>query len=354
MERLPMKKGNEIGHEKIRFLRTFYGKYRVIAAFVVCAAILTAAFALGCIIYGRGFGWEGAQSIGDSTEGETHGSESMSDAKKEEAVEPPLTFPDSIPIVDSDLSYLLRGENYILNETDYIPDFEALAQRKLDLIGGESVGADPLVLVLHTHTRESYFDENSSLTEGTISDKTYSTDREKNMLAVGKVLCEVLSQNGISALHCTVDHMQGGMLQGSYARAEDSIAAYKKQYPSIRLVIDLHRDAVLTSDGEYVKSSSPGDEATAQIMPVVGSNRNGTQYSQWEDNLALALRLRAILNQTVLGICRPVYLRSSSYNQELVPYALLIEVGTGGNSLEEAKRTARILGDALSVLIQSP
>lgn len=353
MERLPMKKGNEVSHEKIRFLRTFYGKYRVIAAFIICAAILTAAFAFGCIVYGRGFRGDDAQAPGSIATGETQASDVTSDTKKEEAVEPPTTSPDAVPIVEMDLSCLSRGEHYLLNETDYLPDFQALAERELDLLGGEPHGTEPLVLILHTHTQESYLDGDPSLIEGSISDRTYSTDREQNVLAVGRALYEVLTEKGIPTLHCTVDHTRDGMLQGSYGRAAESIAAYKKQYPSLRLVIDLHRDAVLTENGEYIKSSVPGDEAAAQIMPVVGSDRNGTTYSQWEDNLALALRLRAILNLETEGICRPVYLRSASYNQELMPYSLLIEIGTGGNSVEEAKRTARLLGDALYALFQS-
>ena len=85
----------------------------------------------------------------------------------------------------------------------------------------------------------------------------------------------------------------------------------------------------------------------AQVMAVVGTDCNGTEHTRWEENLALALQLRRAMNAETEGIGRPVFLRNSSYNQELAPYSLLLEIGTGGNSLAQAKRTAEMVGSAL-------
>ena len=51
------------------------------------------------------------------------------------------------------------------------------------------------------------------------------------------------------------------------------------------------------------------------------------------------------------GLCRPVSLRNSSYNQELAKYALILEIGTAANSVEEAKRAAVLVGETLADLI---
>jgi stage II sporulation protein P len=117
-------------------------------------------------------------------------------------------------------------------------------------------------------------------------------------------------------------------------------------------VIDLHRDSIIDRDGAYVRAAvGDGEEAYAQVMAVVGSDGNGAPNENWEKNLALALRLRCELNGQVADLCRPPVLRNASYNQELSPYSLLLEVGTGANCVEEAERTARLIGAALAEII---
>ena len=353
------KSGREVG-EKISFCGTFCGKYRVLAGFVIALTILTAAFAATGIWRTTENGaaiFDGLRSYFD---GEKTDASDQSPAQnpptedgKTDHETPPTEREDAvpngaIPIVSMDLSCLSRGEAYFLNETPYMPAVSVLLEKSLTL-SCDADSSAPLVLIVHTHTVESYLDEGLSYVEGDLAALTYSADAAENMLAVGKTLGEYLNRNGIPTLLCTVIHTGEGMsLQGSYGRAEESIRAYLQQYPSIQLVIDLHRDAVMTEDGEYVRSALPsGDESLAQVMAVVGTDCNGTEHGRWEDNLALALQLRRAMNEEVDGIGRPIYLRSSSYNQELAPYSLLLEIGTGGNSLEQAKRTAEVVGSAL-------
>lgn len=360
MERLPLKKTERIGGEKVQIWGKYCGKYRVFAVFIICTAILTAAFAMVGIVAGTDTGraWldgflGGSPQKEAGAADETH--ESTDSAPKEDAAaETPQGIPENaIPVIGMDLSCTSHGEGYYLNETGYRPDIENLIAQTLTLSKDEVHGSAPLVLILHTHTQESYLDEGCTYVEGALSDATFSKDADQNMIAVGRALCNRLAEKGIPALHCTVDHMKDGRLQGSYDRAAESIANYLRLYPSIRLVIDLHRDAVLTRDGAYIKSEGGGDGNAAQILPVVGTDGNGTEHPNWERNLSLALQLQRALNSEEEGICRPVLLRSASYNQEMAPYALLLEIGTGGNSLEQAKRTAQMLGDALCVFFQT-
>ena len=204
---------------------------------------------------------------------------------------------------------------------------------------------------MHTHTREAYQPADATYVEGVVGDVTYSDDAEQNMLAVGKALADRLQTHGIGAIHCTIVH-DLPTLGGAYNRSYETVKYYLKEYPSIRYVIDLHRDAVTGEDGEILRAVwGEGDESVAQVMAVVGTDANGTEFAHWEENLSFALQLREELNGGGEGICRPVYLRNASFHQELAPCSILLEIGTSGNSVEEAKRAAELVGDALANLI---
>ena len=341
----------EAKKEAVRLEGGFNRKKRGFAAFLICCALLIAAFAV-TELWKRSGGkdWFGSHEAPPKNDTSETPSQDGNDNIPQESFPSadPVPLPDgAIPIVSMDLSYASYGKYYLINETNYVPDWDALLMQE---VGCETVGDAPLVLILHTHTTESYLPSGTMLVEGDLGELTYSSDRAENMISIGKVLCQFLNSNGISAIHCTVDHTQDGSLRGSYERSAETVRQYLALYPSIRLVIDLHRDAVLTENGEYIKTASGAD--AAQVMPVVGTDSNGTACPNWEGNLALALQLRRALNASGDGICRPIYLRSSSYNQELAPYSLLIEVGTGGNTKEEAQRTAAMLGDALCQLLK--
>lgn len=259
-----------------------------------------------------------------------------------------------LPILPMDLSLSSYGAGYIQNLTGLSPDTEALLYGSLQqnptlrpLVNSD----EPIVLILHTHGSESYSTEGAiSYKEG--EEELRSDNIEENVVAVGRVLAEALEKKGISTLHCTVLHDRV-QFKDSYARAEQTIKAYLAEYPSIRLVIDLHRDAIIKSTGEMVRpvTLNASGEATAQVICVVGSSWNGEANERWEGNLALALKLRAELNASTQNLCRPPYLRGATYNQEFAPYSLLLEIGSGGNSLAEAQRAAVLVADALSKLI---
>ncbi len=259
-----------------------------------------------------------------------------------------------IPIIPMDLSLSGYGSNYIHNATGYTPDVAALLKGDLkktaDFEFLSATGA-PLVLIVHTHATESYSKDGAISYKETSGDFARTSDIEKNVVAVGKVLAEELNKAGIATVQCTVLHDQV-QYKDSYRRAEESIRQYLEKYPTIRLVIDLHRDSVVKSTGELVRPVAVADgEAAAQIMCVVGSDWNGEACPGWQNNLALALKLREALNAKYENLCRPVSLKCSTYNQELAPYSLLLEMGASGNSLEEAKRSAKIIAAELVKLI---
>lgn len=257
-------------------------------------------------------------------------------------------------ILPMDLSLSSYGAGYIQNFTGFSPNTEALLYGPLQpeaTLTPLSRTDEPVVLILHTHGSESYsVDGAISYKEG--QEEIRSENSEENVVAVGKALAQALKAKGISTLHCTILHDRV-QFKDSYARAEETIRAYLAAYPSIKLVIDLHRDAIIKSSGEMVRpvTLNAEGEATAQVMCVVGSSWGGEENDRWEGNLSLALKLRAELNANTENLCRPPYLRGATYNQEFSPYSLLLEIGSGGNSLKEAKRAAVLVAEALAKLI---
>ncbi len=259
-----------------------------------------------------------------------------------------------VPIVPMDLSLSDLGHTYINNSTGLKPDVEALLTREFEsssTLVSLANKREPKVLILHTHGTEAYSEDGAISYADDGSEIARSEDVRKNVVSVGKVLADALTQAGISTLHCEIMHDQA-QYKDSYTRAEQTVRRYLEEYPSIRLVIDVHRDSILKSDGSLVRPVTLTDgKATAQVMCVVGSDWGGGDYPDWERNLSLALKLRKSLNEESERICRPVYLKSSTYNQELAPYSLLLEIGAGGNSLVEAQRAAVKVAQALCEII---
>ena len=259
-----------------------------------------------------------------------------------------------LPIIPTDLSLSEYGNLYIQNNTGLSPDISALLNYDLSSYPGIeylSSGTSPKVLIIHTHGTESYSKNGAISYPRNEEEIARSNDKNKNVVSVGEVLSNELDKLGIKNVHCEIMHDSEGY-GSAYNRAKETIEKYLKQYPTIELVIDLHRDAVIKSDGSLVRPVTVIDgEAAAQVMCVVGSNWGGEDNPNWERNLAIALQLRKYLNDEYENLCRPPYLKSSTYNQELAYSSILLEIGACGNSIEEAYVSAKAVARAISEIL---
>jgi len=213
-------------------------------------------------------------------------------------------------------------------------DIEQLLSKPLDW-------EDPGVLILHTHATESYTN-----TEGYTESSDYRTlDEGYNMLSVGAYLAELLQAKEMEVYHDLTLHDYPSY-NGSYENSRKTAQAYLQEDPSIGLVLDLHRDAMVDSQGNQIGYTVDTDSGkAAKVMLVVG-----VWNDNWQENLALAVKLHARLEQLCPGICRPISLRNSRFNQDLSAGSLLIEVGAAGNTRQEALRSAEILAEAITSL----
>ena len=247
----------------------------------------------------------------------------------------------SPPVFTAD-GYHTSGTVYFKNETDYAIDMAALLEKDSPVsLGSEGVQ----VLIMHTHGTEAYTPSPGHTY--TASGEYRTTDSAANMLRVGKEICDRLNARGISTLHSTALNDYPAY-NGSYNRALKNIQSYVNKYPSIRLVIDVHRDAI-SSGGTYYKTSADIDGAqTAQLMFVTGTDAGGLTHEGWRDNLTFQAQLHDRLNSTCPGIMRPMSIRASRFNQHVRVGSMLVEVGACGNTLEEALAAARIFANTLA------
>lgn len=209
-------------------------------------------------------------------------------------------------------------------------------------------GDEPTVLIYHTHAMESYTPQTGEDYTEEVPFRT--ADLDYNMVSIGTRLAELLENAGISVLHDTTLH-DAASYNGSYASSRETVEKYLAQYPSIRLVLDIHRDAAEDGSGHQVAATAETAQGdTARLMLVLGSEAGGLYNPNWQENYALAVKLQAVLEQESPGLCRELHLTDQRYNQDLSPGALLIEVGAAGNSHDEALRAMTPLAEAIAAL----
>lgn len=238
---------------------------------------------------------------------------------------------------------------YVKNSTDLDINIKSLYESKLKYNIEEN--NEPQVLIMHTHTTESFLPESRDFY--TSSDRSRTTDESKNMVALGNIVTDKLNQAGIKTLHDKTTHDYPSYNE-SYNRASKTILSYLKKYPSIKIVIDMHRDAISPSDTEKVKLTTEiNGKKAAQIMLVQGSQSgNVKNFPNWQENLKLALKLQESLETKYPTLARSLSLMSRNYNESLSTGSMLIEIGTDANSLEEVKYSAELLGNTLSELLK--
>lgn len=235
--------------------------------------------------------------------------------------------------------YLYGQGVYLYNRTDLELDASVLEEGEVALTAGEG----PQILILHTHGSEAYSQSDGNTYEE--SDPYRTTDCTRNVVQVGEVMATVFRAHGLRVVHDTTLYDYPAY-NGAYDRSGAAVEQWLKQYPSIQVVLDVHRDALVSSDGQVYKLvSTEAGEKVAQVMLVVGTSGSGGEHPRWRDNLALGVALQQELIRGYASLARPIVLRSSRYNQQLLPGSLLVEVGGHGNTLTEAIAGARLWTD---------
>ena len=235
--------------------------------------------------------------------------------------------------------YLREGEVYVYNRTSFDLDASVLREGTVDV----NLGEGPQILIVHSHGSEAYSQNDGDTYEE--SDPYRTTDCTHNVVKVGEEIATVFRAHGFQVIHDTTlfDYPS---YNEAYDRSKAAVEQWLEKYPTIQVVLDVHRDALEGSGGEIYKMvSTEAGEKVAQVMLVIGSSGGGADFPRWKDNLAFAVLLQRNLVRGYTSLARPIVLRNSRYNQQLLPGSILVEVGGHGNTLTEAIAGARLWAD---------
>jgi len=243
--------------------------------------------------------------------------------------------------------YVFIGDLDIRNDSSIELDINSLIAQKPTL---SSVTGEPQVLIIHTHGSEAYTQsEGDNYVE---SDPYRTEDKSRNVIKVGDVLAEVLEEKGIGVIHDR-ELYDSPSYTGSYTRSGKAVETYLREFPSIAVVIDLHRDAIGSGGTAYKTKAEPALGSCAQVMVLIGTGENGLNHPNWQENMKLALRIQQAMEDRYPGLARPLAVKSERYNQHLSTGAMIVEVGSNGNTLAEAVTAIRLFGDAAGDVLKS-
>ncbi len=210
---------------------------------------------------------------------------------------------------------------------------------------------EPQVLIMHTHTTESYEPYTRDYYDDNFPFRT--RDSEHNMIAVGEVLANILASKGISVLHDGTIHDYPAY-SGAYDRSEKTVIAALDQYPSIKVVIDLHRDAIINEDGSRLAPAAEiNGKSAAQFMIITGCDDGRFNMPNYMENFKFACLVQNSTEKLYSGLARPLLFDYRNYNQHLTTGSILIEVGGHANSLDEALYTGELLGECIADALEN-
>ncbi len=282
-------------------------------------------------------------------------------AEDEERPSEDLVFPsgETKPVdstqVRTDLSLeKLQDSNYLLSKFYTVDSTTTVKEGQIDAnaflakdmhINQETEG--PKILIFHTHSQEAFADS----TKG---------DTSETIVGMGKYLAEQLNAKGIETIHHTgVYDLIDGKLDRSkaYELSEKGVREILNQYPSIEVVIDLHRDGV--REDLHLVTEIDG-KPTGRIMFFNGLSRTksngdiGYLYNPYiQDNLAFSFQMQLASETMYPGLARRIYLKGYRYSLHMMPKSLLIEAGAQTNTVEEMKNTMEVLSNILyKVLVE--
>lgn len=233
----------------------------------------------------------------------------------------------------------ISGGLVIKNSSDYTVNAEELLSQGCPITLEAGV---PQILIIHTHSSEAYSPAGLDKYEDLGTNRTL--DSNYNVIRIGNELTEIFQSYGLNVIHDTGVYDYPSYT-GSYNRSCEAIEKYLAENPSIQIVIDLHRDALCSDEITYKTQADEDGVCASQIMILVGSDASGLEHPDWQQNLRLALYLQNAVYSKYPSLMRPVQLVSYRYNQHLTHGSMILEVGSNGNTLQEALAAIRLFGN---------
>lgn len=205
-------------------------------------------------------------------------------------------------------------------------------------IDAASINKNINFIIYHTHATESYLPNKES---------NYRThDENYNVMGIGNRITSNLKNYGLNITHLK-DYNDYPDYNKSYANSNYNVKQVLSNSKK-NVMIDIHRDGADegSSYEEFlskVKSIEINGKTAATCTLVIG-DKNGNL----EEIKKIAQTTFDTANEMYPGLFRDIVIRNGAYfNQYLSDYAMLIEVGTTLNNIEEAQYTADLLSEIL-------
>ena len=232
---------------------------------------------------------------------------------------------------------------YVKNKTGLEIDFLESLNSPLTF-EVEKNSESPQVLIYHTHTSESYMDEDVDYFYESYYSRTQNTDF--SVVSVGNILAERLNEKGIKTIHDTTVH--DSTYNGSYDRSVQTVESNMNEYEDIKVVLDIHRDAIGTDECKVKPVFTYNGKKGSQIMILSGCDYYGEMdFEGWQNNLKFAMKLQNTAETMYPGMTRPLSFDYFAYNEYVCDGSLLIEVGAEANSIEQSEYTAELLANVI-------
>ncbi len=231
----------------------------------------------------------------------------------------------------------VKNETSVLNSL-LIEESQKMPEFTIDFDG------TPQVLIMHTHTTESFEPYERENFDSSFNYRT--TDSSKNVVMIGDRITEELEDAGIGVIHDTTIHDYPSY-NGSYERSAETVKAILKENPTIKIVLDIHRDAIGSNDNLLQPTVKIKGKKAAQVMIISGCDDGTLDMPDYMKNFRFASLLQQQMSSDYPGLTRPILFDYRKYNQDLTTGSLLIEVGTHGNTLSQVEYSGELIGKSL-------
>lgn len=273
----------------------------------------------------------------------------------------PKPYPESLENHDGTITSMtygyMKGETYVdldiagqVRNVTSVSNKRVLEESRLLPDFAIEKSQEPQVLIMHTHATESYEPYERDFYDASFNSRT--TDRSMNMAAVGDKIAEQLEAAGIGVIHDTTLHDYPSY-NGSYDLSRETVQKYLEEYPSIKVVLDIHRDAIERESGERIAPVAAVDgKNAAQVMIICGCDDGTMNMPDCMKNLRFACMLQRQMESDHPGLTRPVLFDYRKYNQDLTTGSILIEMGGHANSIEQAEYSGELVGKSLAKCLE--
>ena len=290
-------------------------------------------------------GGSGEENVQDGIQGEVSGN-GMETVQGETAGEDAFGFVKAqVRSQEYDWSYyqdfdaLIKGFYAVDATTEASPD-----QMQLDQLLGKDLTIEknpdaPQILIYHTHSQETFVD-------------SVPGDSSTSIVGAGELLAQILREEyGYNVIHDTGEYDVESR-DNAYSVSLPAIERILSGNPTIEVVIDLHRDAVL--EGKLATELNGKPTATFMFFnglsyTKAAGNIDYLENPYIEENLAFSFQMQVIANEYYPGLTRRIYLKGYRYNMHLCPRSLLIELGAQTNTVEEIRNACAPIAHILDM-----